>query len=155
MIESITLANALNEELKPFGFSKKGLTWYLRKEDVIAVLNLQKSNYDDAFFINLGFWLRQIEDIQNPKGEQCHVLSRAEELWPKEKSSIIEQRSEDNACTTGKCQISEIKQFVREKIIPLLCQGSTLVGLVEILAAREGFLVRRIARPFLGMKSTI
>jgi len=127
----------------------------LRKEEVIGVLNVQKSNYDDTFFINLGFWLRQIEDIQNPKNEQCHVLSRAEELWPEENRSTIEQQSENNACTTGKSQITEIRQFVREKIIPLLCHGSTLAGLTEILAAREGFLIRRIARPLLGMETTI
>ena len=155
MIDSKALAKALNEELRPIGFYKKGLTWYLRKEEVIAVLNLQKSNYDGTFFINLGFWLRQIEDIQNPKAEQCHVLSRSEELWPEETRSIIEQQSEDNACATGICQITEIRQFVREKIIPLLSQGSTLAGLTVMLAAREGFQVRRVARPLLELETTI
>ena len=150
MIDTRTLSAALSDELRPVGFVKKGATWYLRKQDVIAVLNLQKSNYDSTHFLNLGFWLREIDDVQNPKDEQCHVRTRAEEIWPTETPNIAELLTIDATCDDAE-RLAAIRSFTREKVLPLLLAGTTIPGLLALLENHDGFLVRRIALDLLGL----
>jgi len=153
MINSRILSKAINEELKPFGFKRKGSTWYLQKEEVIGVLNVQKSNYDSTFFLNIGFWLLQLGEVQNPKEEQCHVRSRASELWPDGDPSIGVLLCEDGHFSSEEERINAIQLFIREKIVPLIVNGANLSGLTELLVKKEGFLIRYAARQQLGLEA--
>ncbi len=71
MIDKRKLIAALTTELSVYDFHERRLHMVSADEEVIAVLNLQKSNYDNTFFINLGFWLRTIEEDGLPKSERC------------------------------------------------------------------------------------
>ncbi len=153
MIDKRKLSAALTAELSPFGFTRRGSTWYRRTQDVIAVLNLQKSNYDATFFLNLGFWLRTIEQVEHPKEEQCHVRTRAEELWPTANPSIAELLSESTIGDDCGKRITAIRTFVREQVVPLLLKGSTISGIAALLEVHDGFLVRRVAREALGLET--
>ncbi len=153
MIDKRKLIAALTTELSVYDFTKEGSTWYLRNEEVIAVLNLQKSNYDNTFFINLGFWLRTIEEDGLPKSERCHVITRAEAIWPTLNPSIDDllgpsTRGED--CTD---RIIEFRTFVRERIIPFLLEGSTINGIIALLKKYDAFLVRRVAAKALSLET--
>ncbi len=153
MIDKRKLSAALTAELNPLGFTKKGATWYLRNEDTIAVLNLQKSNYDATFFLNVGFWLRKIEEVEHPKDELCHIRTRAEELWPTGNPSIGVLLGESTRCDDCAVRITAIRTFIREHIIPLLLEGSTIPGIVKLLEKHDGFLVRRVALDALGLQT--
>lgn len=152
MIDNRKLSTVLNTELKSHGFTKKGSTWYLKKDEIISVLNLQKSNYDNTFFLNIGFWLLKIEDIDTPKQERCHVLSRASSLWPDGNPRVADLlRISDFDCDE-KERIAAIKIFIREKLIPLLQEGSTITGLLTLLANHDEFHIQLVARKFLGLE---
>jgi len=153
MIDYRKLSAALTAELSPFGFTRKGSTWYLRKEKVIAVLNLQKSNYDATCFLNLGFWLRTIGEVEHPKDEQCHVRTRAEEIWPIGNPTIAELLGECTTCDDAAARIPAIRTFVRETVVPMLLEGSTISGLQTLLENHDGFLVRRVALDTLGLEA--
>lgn len=71
-----TLANAM----KALGLAKKGSTWYLRRDETILVVELQKSNYGVTYFINVAVWLRSLGDSQFPKEQVCHIRTRLGEL---------------------------------------------------------------------------
>ncbi len=146
------LSESLNAELKTAGFKKKGATWYLGNNDVIAVLNLQKSSYDATHFFNLGFWIRVLEDVENPRHEQCHVRSRAEELWPNEEPMVTELLSFDTSADCNEERLAEIRKLVRERITPFLVRGSDMTGLAKIVTEHKGILVRRIAWELLGLE---
>jgi len=57
-----TLKKSIGDVLQPAGFDRKGQSWYLAGADAIVVFNLQKSDYDEVYYVNLGFWLKQLGD---------------------------------------------------------------------------------------------
>lgn len=75
-IVQTTLANVM----KGLGLAKKGSTWYLRRDETIFVVELQKSNYGLSYFLNIAVWLRELGDAQFPKEHACHIRTRLGEL---------------------------------------------------------------------------
>ncbi|QDT91095.1 hypothetical protein Pan161_27500 [Gimesia algae] len=147
------LTQAIQAELKPHGFQRKGANWYLFSETMITVLNLQKSQYGATYFLNLGFWLQQIEHNDFPREYQCHVRTRASSLWP-EGSHRPEAGApriadllniDEYSCDDGK-RLEQISQFVAEKLVPVLKAGVTLEGLNQLLAEHDEFQITLAAR---------
>ncbi|MCA9223860.1 MAG: DUF4304 domain-containing protein [Planctomycetales bacterium] len=145
------MANAFNDELSAAGFTKKGFTWYLRRDDVIASLNLQKSNYDATYFINLGFWIRAIEDVESPRPELCHVRTRADALgqFDSEGNAVLLTFADTPDGVSSK--LANVQKFLREDVIPFLVQGITLAGLTAHVQKYKGLMVRRVAWDLLGV----
>ena len=71
-----TLANVM----KGLNLAKNGSAWYLRRDETIFVVELQKSNYGPCYFINVAVWLRDLGDTQFPKEHACHIRTRLGEL---------------------------------------------------------------------------
>lgn len=152
MIDTKKLSSTINLELKPHGFIKKGSTWYLQRDDVIAVFNLQKSSYSNAFFINLGFWLQQIEEAQYPKPEQCHISNRVSSIWPNENPRITDLLNIDDFSYDEDERIAAIKLFISENIVPTLLEGTTIPGLLSLLKKYDDFLIMVVAQKFLDLE---
>ncbi|MEU0522020.1 DUF4304 domain-containing protein [Streptosporangium sp. NPDC006007] len=80
MINRVALANVFNETLRPLNFRRRGDNWYRRGEEIYAIVNIQRSRWDDLCYINIGFSLvdRLYGDwIPEPK---CLVRFRVEAL---------------------------------------------------------------------------
>ena len=46
-------------------------------DKIIVVLNLQKSNFDNSYYINYGFCVKDIHnDLQYPKNNECDITGR-------------------------------------------------------------------------------
>jgi hypothetical protein len=54
------ILRAFEATLNEIGFTKKSGSWYREERDSILVANLQKSDFSDAYFINLGIWLKPL-----------------------------------------------------------------------------------------------
>ena len=67
---------AIHPLLKAKGFKRSKGTWRLRQSESIAVLNVQKSQYDEKFFLNLGVYLRSLGELTSPTEYKCHVRRR-------------------------------------------------------------------------------
>lgn len=152
MINSRDLASAIHAELIPFGFKKKGVSWYLMNEEIISILNLQKSAYSDTYYLNLAFWIRSIEDVDYPKENQCHVRGRAGSLWANTNPSIAKLLYEVSDCLDCENRLTAIRGFVRERVIPLLIEGSTLAGLSNAVKNHKGLMVYVKVRELLGLE---
>ena len=63
--------------LKPLGFTKRAATWHRDGEALIAVLNLQKSQWSEDLYLNLGVYLKALGDETRPPESRCHVRCRA------------------------------------------------------------------------------
>jgi hypothetical protein len=53
MIDKKKLKTLFSQELRAAGFAAKSGSWYRDTEETVQVINLQKSNYDDSYFLNL------------------------------------------------------------------------------------------------------
>ncbi|MEO8237465.1 MAG: DUF4304 domain-containing protein [Flavobacterium sp.] len=54
------LESILSEMLVPIGFKKKGNYWVINGDVITKMINLQKSNYNNGFYINYGYILNSI-----------------------------------------------------------------------------------------------
>jgi len=151
MSNAQTITRSINAELKLAGFKKKGSAWYFPGQDVIGVLNLQKSNYDDTFFLNLGFWIRDLGETETPRDEECHVRGRADRIWSEHEPSISELLSAPEESEGMEVRLRDIKEFVRESVIPFFGKGTTLEDLSAIVETNTALQVRKVAWEKLGV----
>ena len=58
-----------------FRYCKKN--YYYQDETLVIVINVQKSNFDDSYYVNYGFLIKDIHDnIENPKINDCDIVGR-------------------------------------------------------------------------------
>ncbi|MDB5157706.1 MAG: hypothetical protein JWR50_2413 [Mucilaginibacter sp.] len=73
-MEKVDLINILADALKPIGFKKKGNYWVVNGEEINKLVNLQRSQYSNTYYINYGFIVNAIP-LDNP---MSHTYSRVE-----------------------------------------------------------------------------
>lgn len=81
-----TVQVAFDESCKSLQFEKRRGAWYRRGEDLVTVVDLQKSQYGPQYYINLGLWLIGLEGDAHPKPVACHVRTRL--------ASVVGEREE-------------------------------------------------------------
>lgn len=66
--------------------------YYYENEKIIIVINIQKSNYDNSYYINYGFWVRVIHDnVDYPKITDSDIARRF--IVPDKLSKTVKSRS--------------------------------------------------------------
>jgi hypothetical protein len=70
------IIQTVDKVLRAHGFSKSGATWHRDEEETTLVVNLQKSQYSDKFYVNLAVWLKALGNETNPKEHKCHIRGR-------------------------------------------------------------------------------
>jgi hypothetical protein len=149
MIDKNIFKKCIATVLKTSGFSKKGRqSWYLHGKDSVIVFNLQKSNWDEMYYMNIGIWLKVLGEAAFPLHNHCHLQYRVESLFPKQRETII------TSCSLEESSIEHLESlsiFIENQLIPFLqectnenklkelfSQGALDNGLV-MLAARQHF----------------
>lgn len=126
------------------GFLHKGQTWFKDHAEVVALANLQKSQYSPERFLNLGFWLKTLgRPPSMPPGEHlCHARIRAESLF-------LDQGWEISELLNLQAPISDDERtrrlgaLVGGMVVPFLERGHSLEGLrAQVVDGRfqHGFL---------------
>jgi len=76
------LQKALAPTLKAAGFRQTGATWHRERSAVVAVLNLQGSQWGPQFYVNLGVYFRELGSKARPNEAECHIRSRLDAHVP-------------------------------------------------------------------------
>lgn len=67
----------LKNTLKKYGFKNVGGNYYRSNIDLVAMISIQKSNYDKMFYINYGFLIKAIApQIEYPSNSLCDIRGR-------------------------------------------------------------------------------
>lgn len=136
--------------MKEFGFRKKRSTWYRENEEVIMVVNLQRSTWGKYFYLNVGVLIKALNNTKDPPEHKCHIRDRIEENGPDMKRAL--DASDGPITPEEREQI--ITDKVRNVVMPTLNSWSLIKSLVEL--NRRGFgstWVLRIAQDFLQQES--
>jgi hypothetical protein len=124
--------NVVQEALERFGrqagMEKKSGVWYRRSDEVIAVSDLQKSQYGPQYYVNQGFWLRALGDELYPKGSRCHISLRLETLVPEERHRIARLLDLEYEIADEQ-RIEELVALLNERMLPVIERGDSLAGL--------------------------
>jgi hypothetical protein len=59
-MEKKDLVNILSTMLIPIGFKRKGNYWVINRDEITKMVNLQKSQYGNFFYVNYGYILKAI-----------------------------------------------------------------------------------------------
>ncbi len=128
MSERNAVQRAVDEFGREVGFEKKSGSWYWHGEEVIAVLNLQKSQYGPQYYVNVAFWLRQLGEERYPKEHKCHVRLRLEDVAPGAEDEIgrlldLEKPSSDEQ------RIEALLRLLLERLGPVVERAGSVDGL--------------------------
>ena len=78
--------NVVNESIDRFakshGFQKKSGAWYRTSEDLVFVVQAQKSQYRPSYYLNLAIGLLQLDQVEFPKEHKCQIRTRAGRVLP-------------------------------------------------------------------------
>jgi len=141
MIDKKTFKKAFATPFENAGFVKNGQSWYLDGKDAIIVVNLQKSDWEDMYYINIGIWLKALGETSFPRENQCHLMYRAESLFPDNRELLLLGCSLEK----GNLQLlNDLTEFIQNQLIPLL-QGFTNENNLKVLMA-QGKLNRGLVR---------
>jgi hypothetical protein len=75
-----TLRDWLRRLLNPVGFEEVGALWVRTFPEVSQVVGLQKSNFGNQYYINLGIAIRALGIPEPIKEEVCHIRIQVEAL---------------------------------------------------------------------------
>jgi hypothetical protein len=67
----------LNDDLSLNGFSKQGSYYYRSNKDILFIIGLQKSNFSNSYYINLGLILKELTlHIDKPRDVDSDIRAR-------------------------------------------------------------------------------
>ncbi len=109
------------------GLEKHSGSWYQISPEVIAVSNLQKSQYGPRYFFNQGFWLRALGDDKFPKENHCHIRVRLGSL-PGFDAEHVDRLLDLDSPGSDQDRSEELKALLTQRLLPLIQRGSTVSG---------------------------
>lgn len=84
--------------MKGAGFSKRSGSWYRISDEVITVVELQKSQYGLQYYVNLALWLRPLGEVKTPKEQGRAIFGRAS------RGLLEARRAGSRHCWTSTCR---------------------------------------------------
>ena len=143
----------IKEELTGFGFYQNGKEWFLGSDEVVFVLALQKSSFDDFLYFNVGIYIYSLSMItKTPKERECHIRTRLEDLFVHQ----IGRTPPDLYHTdTDEDFEKSLRILLRQFLCPLLSPLTNISGLKELYRNNvfSNSLVSREAREIISNQS--
>lgn len=132
MTQSNPINEALSELLKARGFKRKSKTWYAANDECISVVNLQKSQYGDQYYINFGVALRALSPPDFPKEYQCHIRFRLEATLPESERHMCKTLMDlENISVTPGDRKAAVRQHMETYGVTLLRACSSVEGIAQ------------------------
>lgn len=118
-MERRDLADVVSETLIPLGFKRRGNYWVLNGEEITKMVNLQKSQFSNRFYINYGYIIRSI-----PSDGTMHVYNRLASRDISENRRIDELLDLEEIMP-DQTRSNELKGFLLRKLVPNLQSVNT------------------------------
>lgn len=141
-----------NRILKPLGFSKKGKHWVREAAQCFSLVSLQKSQWGEQFYVNLGAFVKELDpQVTAPKESQCHLRVRLTHLLP-DKTALERCLDFENEMAEEE-RLRIITSALRDYGLEWLKSAETLEGIRERLTeeATKGAAVSVRLKTLLGI----
>lgn len=74
------IVEAIKPILKSYSFNKKRLNWIFENEQIVKIFNIQKSQWGNQIYLNIGIIIKSIENEILNVIYKCHIQARLDEL---------------------------------------------------------------------------
>lgn len=122
------LVNILSEILLPIGFKKKGNYWIMDGAEITKMVNLQKSQFSNSFYINYGYILNAVP----LNGLTMHIFKGLSSLDSNKNARIKELLNLENDMSNEE-RASELKKVLLEKLVYKISSVSMEADILEEL----------------------
>ena len=76
-METKEFKKLLKSTFELHGFARSGNHFYKDSEEIIGIIGLQKSNFSNGYYINVGYFIKQLKSSDNiPRDVDAHVSAR-------------------------------------------------------------------------------
>jgi hypothetical protein len=111
-MEKKDLVNLLNEILAPIGFKRKGNNWVINGEVMTKIVNLQKSQFGNLFYINYGYILKALP----LDGFVTHVESRVG-FYTKDENLRLHELLDLDSNISDEERMKILKGILQDKLV--------------------------------------
>ena len=125
------LSKLIDEIFIPFGFKRKGNYWTFNGEVLSKMINLQKSDFGNFFYVNYGYIIRKLELGNNT----MHIYNRFGSIDTNENKRITELLDLENSIVEND-RLTELKGFLSNKLVPKIQTVNTEEDLLNELKRR-------------------
>jgi hypothetical protein len=137
------LVGLLQDCLGQANFHRKGKTWSFADEEVVQLVNLQKSQWGNQYYINFAIWLNRLgQPPKDLREHQCHIRLRASALL--DDDTLLKQALDLENQLDDRTRSEALKSILCGTLMPFAPACRTLDGLREVY--REGRLKGMIAK---------
>lgn len=158
MGNSRVIKEALGGPLGRAGFGKKSDNWYRNGDGVVQVVNLQKSQYGNQYYINAGVAMRSLGADLFPKEQQCHVRFRLSAVSPPEKESMInESLNLDKSRFSDPERASQLSMLIEDILLEVFGKCDSEQRLLEAVKSGmfdRAMVHRRVKEAVLTLKGS-
>ena len=113
------LTKAMKNVLEFYGFKKRGNSYYYSNKEIICVFYLQKSLYDELYYLNLGYHIIELHPKDSfPKTYQCDIDDRV--ILRYDNVQLTEIRYNDLDYEKFK---ESLIIFIEEILLPIIQRG--------------------------------
>lgn len=127
-MEKKELVNIVSEILVSIGFKKKGNYWVVNGVEITKMVNLQKSQFSNSFYINYGYILNAIP----LNGLTMHIFGGLGSLDSNENTRIKELLNLENNIADEE-RASDLKKVLFEKLVHKISSVNTEADILEEL----------------------
>jgi len=129
-MEKNQLVNLLNEIFIPLGFKRKENDWISNNDQLLKIINLQKSQYGKYFYINYDFIVKGLE--LTTKTHVPHRLASSE----RGEQQLITNLLDLETNISDEDRLSCLKDFILKKVVSVMMSINTEHDLFEYLKKR-------------------
>jgi len=130
-MEKKELLNILDGILVPEGFKKKGNSWVINGKEITKIINLQKSQFGNNFYINYGYIINSIP-LNNLL---MHIFSGLGSL-DNDKNKRIKELLNLEEDISDKDRAIELKNILVHKVVEKLNKNETEIDVLQELKLR-------------------
>ena len=137
------LVALLQDCLRAANFRRTGKTWSFADDEVVQLVNLQKSQWGNQYYINFAIWLKALgQPPKDLKEHQCHMRLRVSGLV--EDDALLKQALDLENQLDDRTRSEALKSILCGTLMPFALACRTVDGLREVY--REGRLKGMIAK---------
>lgn len=106
----------------------KGQSFFLDGQDTIVVLNLQKSDFNEQYYVNVGIWLKALGSSTFPAENKCHIQASLTSLFAPEFDAI------ERAChllSATEEDLARLVSITKTVVVPFCVSCLHIHGLKE------------------------